>query len=138
MSTTLALVGSVLDARGHLVLAAPGDLEATDSGALTAQLEVFSTIAGMITPFLVAFANRPTFSPFVRALIAIGASVVVGALTAAGEGQLNGVRWAVAALTVLTAATGSYKFLFPQPVARLELATSPKKARRRSTASGGN
>lgn len=136
MTTTFALVGAVLDARGHLVLAAPGDLEATDSSALTAQLEVFSSLAGLITPFIVALINRPSFSPFVRALVTIAASVGIGALTAAGEGQLNGVRWATAALTVLAAAVATYKFLFSQPATALELATSPKSDR--VGAAGGN
>lgn len=129
MSTTLALVGSVLDQRGHLVLAAAGDLEATGSADITAQLAVFSTLAGILTPFAIAFINRPTFSPLVRALVTIAVCAGIGALTAAGEGKLNGVRLSVAALTVLGTAIGTYKLLLPQPVQAFELATTPAHAR---------
>ncbi len=128
MSTTLTLVGDVFTAHGALALTG-GDLEATGSRSVTAQLAVFSTLAGILTPFAVAFVNRPTFTPLVRALVTILMSLGVGALVAVGEGHLNGMRWSVAALTVLGVAVATYQRLFAQPVQRFELATTPAHAR---------
>lgn len=129
MTTTLTLVGDVFTAHGALVIAASGDLEATGSNALTPQLAVFSTIAGILTPFAVAFVNRPTFPPLTRALVTILMSLGIGALVAIGEGQLTELRLSVAALTVLGVAVATYQRLFAQPAQRFELATTPKHAR---------
>lgn len=122
MTITLALA-----AHGPLVLAVDpgGYLGPTNSPSLTPQLAVFSTIAGILTPFLVAIINQPRWSSFVRALIVIGSSVGIGALAAAGEGQLNGLRWSVAALNVLAAAVAAYGTLWRNAAPAVEAATSP-------------
>lgn len=121
---TLALVGDILTAHGHLVVAADTDLSPTNAAAPNLNLTLWSSIAGLVTPFLVALVNQPHWAPIVRALMTVLVSVGLGAATAAVEGQLTGVRWTTAALLIGGAAVASYKTLWSNPAHQLELASS--------------
>lgn len=125
MSTTLALVGSVLDARGHLVLAAPDDLAPTNSADPNLNLTLWSGIAGFFTPLIVAMINQPRWSSTVRALLTVLVCLGVAAATTALEGQIDSKRLVTSVLLVLTAAIGTYHTLWRNVAPALEQATSP-------------
>lgn len=128
MSTTLTLVGDVISAHGFTVLAATDDLAPTNAADPNLNLTLWSSIAGVITPFIVALINQPQWSALVRALMTVAASIGLGAATAAVEGQLTGVRWTTAALVIGGAAVASYKLLWQTPARQLELASSGRHA----------
>lgn len=124
MSTTLAIAGDVLTQWGTVALAADTDLSPTNAADPNLNLALWSSIAGVIAPFLVAFVNQPTWPPLVRALMTVLVSVGLGAATAAAEGRLTGQRWTTAALIVGAAAVASYQHLWKRPALALEGATA--------------
>lgn len=124
MSATLALVGTVLDVHGFTVLAGGDDLAPTNAVDPNLNLALWSSITGVVAPFLVAIVNQPRWAPLVRALVTVLISVGLGAATAAVEGKLTGARWTTAALIIGAAAVASYKTLWAKPAAALEQATS--------------
>lgn len=124
MSTTLALIGDVMQ-HGRVILAAGDDLSPSNAADANLNLALWSTIAGTLTPFLVAFINQPKWSSYVRALMTVLVSVGIGAVTAAWEGRLDGTRWTTATLVVLAAAVGTYHTLWRSAAPAFEQATSP-------------
>jgi hypothetical protein len=122
--SALALAGDVLSAHGLLLLAAEDTLAPTNAADANLNLTLWASIAGVITPFLVALINQPHWAPLIRALMTVAVSIGLGAATAAVEGHLTGVRWTTAALIIGADAVSSYKLLWQQPAHRLELATS--------------
>lgn len=136
MSATLALVGDVIGQHGFVVLAAGDDLTPSNAAAPNLNLALWSSIAGVVAPFLVALVNQPQWSSLVRALMTVLVSVGLGAATAAAEGKFTGARWTTAALIIGGAAVATYKTLWAKPAAALELASSGVTVR--GPASGGN
>lgn len=124
MSTTLALVGDVMQ-HGRVILAAGDDLSPSNAADVNLNLALWSTIAGTLTPFVVAIINQPKWSPFVRALLTVLVSLGVGAATTALEGKLDGARLVTSVLVVLAAAVGTYHTLWRNVAPQLESATSP-------------
>lgn len=125
--STLALVGDVIGAHGFVVLAGGDDLSPTNAADANLNLTLWSSIAGVITPFLVALINQPRWSPLVRALTTVLVSIGLGAAAAAVEGRLTGVRWTTAALVIGASAVASYKLLWATPAKQLELASSSER-----------
>lgn len=124
--STLALAGDVLTQWGTVVLAADTDLSPTNAADPNLNLTLWSGIAGFLTPLLVALVQQPTWPPFVRAIITLVASVLIGAATTSLEGRLTGERWVTSALLIATAAIGTYQTLWKNVAPQLEAATSAR------------
>lgn len=54
------------------------------------------SIVGTLSPFVQALLQRPTWSSNVKVGIAVAFSVVLGTVTAASSGQLDGLDWSSA------------------------------------------
>ncbi len=89
-------------------------------------LQMWSLLVGAGTPLLISIAQQPTWSPRLRAVVAVLACLVVGAGTAWFNGELNGRGVTTAVLIVLVAALTTYRNVWkPIGVARpLEAATA--------------
>lgn len=120
--STLALLGDVLTQHGQVVLAVDGDQTAGDGVSLN--LALWSSIAGTITPFLVALVNQPRWSATVKALLTVLVSLGVGAVTSALEGNLDGARLVTSTLVVLAAAVSTYHTLWKTTATQIEAATA--------------
>lgn len=120
--SALVLVGDVLQ-HGYVVLAEGADLSPSNATDPTLNLALWSTIAGTLTPFAVAFINQPKWSPLVRALMTVLVSVGIGCASAALEGRLDGARWTTSTLIVLAAAVGTYHTLWRSVAPAFEEAT---------------
>jgi hypothetical protein len=126
MSSSMVLVGEILDRAGDIVLAAPGDGLGAPAGI--PDLVMFAALVGTFMPPLVAVIQQPRWSPITRAIVVIVSCVLVGAGTAALEGQLTGQRWTTAALIVGTAAVTAYRMFWKPAATRIEYATSGEPA----------
>lgn len=90
-------------------------------------LDIWAALVGFLMPPVIAVVNRPTWQPWIRAVVAVAANLVAGGMTAYLTGYLHGVSIIHAVLVVLFAALGSYR-VFWQPskiVPKIEAATSP-------------
>jgi hypothetical protein len=122
--SALALAGDVLNQWGVVVLAAGDTLAPSNAADPNLNLTLWSSITGVVAPFLVALVNQPHWAPLVRALMTVLVSTGLGGAAAAIEGQLTGVRWTTAALIVGAAAVSSYETLWRKPARALELAST--------------
>lgn len=120
---TLALAGDVLNQLGTVVLSADG-LAPTNDADPNLNLTLWSSIAGVITPLIVALINQPQWPSFVRAVMTLAFSVLIGAATTALEGRLTTERWVTSALLVGAAAVGTYQTLWKNTAPAIEAATS--------------
>jgi len=122
MSTATVLVGEVINRAGDIILADPVDGLGAPAGI--PDLVMFAALVGTFMPPLVAIIQQPRWSPITRAIVVIVSCVLVGAGTAALEGQLTGQRWTTAALIVGTAAVTAYRMFWQRAATRIEYATS--------------
>ncbi len=59
-------------------------------------IEQWAGMAGFLVPALVAVVNREEWKPWVKAVIALLSSIVVGTVTALLSGDFTGTDWATA------------------------------------------
>lgn len=96
---------------------------------LSAQfLALWGIVGGVITTHAAALVNQPRWAAWAKTLTSVGIALVVGLVTAASAGRLNGVDWLTAATAVFAAAQLAYGTLFRGTAQALEAATSPTPA----------
>lgn len=90
-------------------------------------LDMFSALAGVLLPVLVATVNRSHWPAWAKGVVVLVSSIGAGAATAALTGDLTGATWVQSALIVAGAAVTAYK-LWWQPTGigpMIERATQP-------------
>jgi hypothetical protein len=90
-------------------------------------LAMWSLIVGALLPPVVALVQRPTWLPWVRSVVTVGACIIAGGATAWFSGSLTGPFTITSILLILTSALATYKgFWKPTEIApKIEAATSP-------------
>lgn len=104
--------------------------------SLFADSASWALILGVLTPLVVALVQQPGWSRPLRAIVSVVASVVVGVITVAANGDLTEPRPVLAVIAlVLVASNTAYTTLWkPTGVApAIEGATSPGSSRPTST-----
>lgn len=90
---------------------------------------VIITLLGILAPYAIALVNRPEWSPRVKKIVAVVASLAIAALALviyfAGTGEPI-PQWWVLLLLGLFVTQASYSLVTKTSASRLELATSPK------------
>lgn len=77
-------------------------------------LQLWSTLVGVVMPVLISIVNQPQWKPWVRQSVAVVSSVVAAAITCEMAGQLSAADLASSVITVLTATISTYH-LFWKP-----------------------
>lgn len=109
------------------VVTLAGILAAADTGGEPGDvpdLLMFSALAGVLMPPLVAIVNSPRWTSLARNIVIVVASILVGAATAWLEGRLTSDRWITSALIVGTAAVASYRTFWNKAAVAIEYKTS--------------
>jgi hypothetical protein len=92
---------------------------------LSAQfLLLWGTIGGVITTHAAAIINQPRWPAWAKTIVPLAIALVVGLITAAASGRLDGVDWLSAATAVFAAAQLAYGTLFRGTAKALTRATS--------------
>ncbi len=71
-------------------------------------VDTWSALVGLLLPGLVAIVNRESWKPWVKAVVAVAASVLVGTVTALLSGGFTGVTWVQALVIVSVASQVAY------------------------------
>lgn len=72
-------------------------------------VDQWAAVMGFLVPALVAVVNREPWKPWIKAVVALLTSLVVGTITALLAGNFTGTNWATAIGIVFGAAIASYK-----------------------------
>lgn len=72
-------------------------------------VDQWAAVIGFFLPALVSVINREEWKSWVKAVVALASSVVVGTITALLGGAFTGVNWATAIGIVFAASAASYK-----------------------------
>lgn len=72
-------------------------------------VDQWAAVVGFFLPALVAVVNREEWKSWIKAVIALGASAVVGTVTALLGGGFTGSTWLQAIGVVFAASAASYK-----------------------------
>jgi hypothetical protein len=73
-------------------------------------LVTWSALLGTLLPPVVAVVNQAHWPSWLKGMVAVIVSIVTGAITAAGTGQLTGKTWVQATLIVAGATFTAYHF----------------------------
>ena len=95
-------------------------------------VQAWAVLLGLITPFLVAFVARPTWSPSQKRYLSVGVAVIVGAINLFVQGLLSNFSWEFGSVVnnivlVLGASQAAYSLLWkPTGISdKVEQVTSP-------------
>lgn len=72
-------------------------------------VDQWAGIVGFLLPALVAVVNREEWKPWLKAVVALGSSILAGTVTALLSGDFTGTNWVTAIGIVFAASAASYK-----------------------------
>jgi len=71
-------------------------------------VETWSALVGLFVPALIAFVNRSDWKDWIKALVALASSILVGTVTALLGGQFTGSNWVTAVGIVFATSQVAY------------------------------